>query len=492
MIKSGAEGGVVNKYKKILEDAGANVEVQDSQSQKTVGVSNAKDSNQANHIESVEIVNCGRCNANNAITNQICKACGHALSDKDKNPEQQVDISTGSPKIPEAWNSNHRDLFKNKKNIYVLAGFAGLAALAALAFLVTAPSTMTRKVAESITPAVNRAQYSITSNPHGIILRREGAETIYLGKDCDVISPELGKGRWSASANGVNVILSKSEINISDLKPEIPNCRDSKNQETDSTIKKINPKDNTAVVTILTDLPLTDFKKIVREKMKYKRYLASHNCFIQKQACVNIEDAVLSRENDFDYIYAAEAGMPIDEKNQIQSFHAAIGSIRFLKFQYFQGDLKLIAESDYQSCGAFGQTCTAATFKIGVGPELGWLISHGDVHQGIVGSHHFAYAVFNNRIKNIFAIQTSYSNSNYYSDEREPDGGIISFSTEISSIPTAAERFNDLGVAIKMSKTRNKKKTETNFNFISKFDKQANSYNTKPIDKFLEGGDYGY
>ncbi len=52
----------------------------------------------------------------------------------------------------------------------------------------------------------DRNLYLVTINNHGAILKSEEAEeTLFIGNDCDVVSPKHGKGSWLWAEKGIIV-----------------------------------------------------------------------------------------------------------------------------------------------------------------------------------------------------------------------------------------------------------------------------------------------
>ncbi|HFU76723.1 MAG TPA: hypothetical protein ENK66_10810 [Arcobacter sp.] len=56
--------------------------------------------------------------------------------------------------------------------------------------------------------------WSSEQNQHGFVLK-SSSSTLYLGKDCDAMSPEYGDGEWSwNSSDGISVILDKKDFSF--------------------------------------------------------------------------------------------------------------------------------------------------------------------------------------------------------------------------------------------------------------------------------------
>ncbi|KIC43854.1 hypothetical protein RA28_19710 [Ruegeria sp. ANG-S4] len=55
-------------------------------------------------------------------------------------------------------------------------------------------------------------QYTATRNEHGAVLNGENGDLIYLGKRCDAVDPDAGKGSWSWANGGFCVNLPARKI----------------------------------------------------------------------------------------------------------------------------------------------------------------------------------------------------------------------------------------------------------------------------------------
>jgi hypothetical protein len=62
-------------------------------------------------------------------------------------------------------------------------------------------------------------------NAHGAILRR-GRIVIYLGRGCDVLSPQLGRGRWGWANSGVILTAGAARLGFPRHDPPVekPRC----------------------------------------------------------------------------------------------------------------------------------------------------------------------------------------------------------------------------------------------------------------------------
>jgi hypothetical protein len=232
----------------------------------------------------------------------------------------------------------------------------------------------------------------------------------------------------------------------------------------------------------------------VQENIKYKEYDSKNNCNIRLDDksiyCVNIDTAIVSIENGSKFIYAVENGTELDENKEKMSAHVNLGSLKFFKFEILKDDkLKLISESDLLSCGPYGGTCNAVTYKYGNGPELAWVVSTGDMHQGHVGSNLNAYTTFGTKITSFLDIQTSYSNENAISED-DADAIFKDINTKITTIPSTTEKFYDLKIDVNGKEIKKKKSSPINFATVIKFNSKSNAYPTDEIKKIYEGAEY--
>ena len=238
---------------------------------------------------------------------------------------------------------------------------------------------------------------------------------------------------------------------------------------------------------------LFDPRYKVKEYIKYKEYDSKNDCNIRidddEIYCVNIDSALISIENGSKFIYAVENGTELDKNKEKMTAHMNYGSLKFFKFELLNDNkLKLISESKLLSCGPYGGTCNAVTYKYGNGPELAWIVSTGDVHQGYVGGNLTAYTAFGKKINSFLNIQTGYSNENAVGDD--PDASVQSIGTEITTIPNATEKFHDLNITVSGVEVKKKKSSPIDFTAVIKFNSNSNSYQTDVIEKIYEGKEY--
>ncbi len=239
---------------------------------------------------------------------------------------------------------------------------------------------------------------------------------------------------------------------------------------------------------------LFDARDKVKEYIKYKEYDSKNECSIRLEDkstyCVNIDSAIVSVENGSRFIYAVENGVELDENKEKMTAHVNYGSLKFFRFEISKDNkIKLLSESDLLSCGPYGGTCSAVTYRYGSGPELAWVLSTGDVHQGYSGTNLSAYAAFGKKIISFLDIQTSYSNENAVRGD-EPDAIIQDISTKIITEPRASDKFFDLKVYVTGTEIKKKKKTAIDFSTVVKFDSKNNAYVTDEVKKIYEGKDY--
>lgn len=65
-----------------------------------------------------------------------------------------------------------------------------------------------------LTSSLHSDSWSSTQNEHGFVLK-SSSSTLYLGKDCDAMSPEYGDGKWFwNSSDGISVILDKKDFSF--------------------------------------------------------------------------------------------------------------------------------------------------------------------------------------------------------------------------------------------------------------------------------------
>ena len=223
--------------------------------------------------------------------------------------------------------------------------------------------------------------------------------------------------------------------------------------------------------------------------------LIEHFCSVVKidenRYCTSISMAETNQENGKEYVYAVESGYPLNDDYTIASYHAAGGGLlTFYKFQVLDGtkNLKLIAKSAPTFCGAFGTPCASVLYQVGAGPELGWKVESGDMHQGRSGSHLGLFAELDGKIKSILTMQTSYNNTNVGStDETEPIEEIDA--TASLRLPAKAI-FSDIEVNISGVRTVKGKKMDLSKTYTLKFDSNAGRYESKPVDDFFGDREY--
>ena len=246
-------------------------------------------------------------------------------------------------------------------------------------------------------------------------------------------------------------------------------------------------QNNSLKPTVLTDLSDPKFK--VLKSINYKEHDSKNECEIRiedkTRYCVNIDSAIVSFENGSNYIYAVETGVELDENKEKMTAHVNLGSLKFFKFEQLSDDkLTLVSESDLLSCGPYGGTCTAVTYKYGNGPELAWVVITGDMHQGNVGTNLLAFTAFGKKISQYLNIQTGFSNEGAVGDDDESDVTIKDISTKITTVPSTSEKFFDLNVNITGKEKNKKKSSPVEFSTIIKFDPKTNSYPTDTVEKF--------
>lgn len=258
-----------------------------------------------------------------------------------------------------------------------------------------------------------------------------------------------------------------------------------------------NPENIISKNAIESGVVLSDYidpKIIVTKNIKYKAYDDNNRCNIRvndnQSYCVNIDQATISTEDGTKFIYAVENGTLLDENMEKKNAHVDRGSLKFYKFELIKDNkLKLIAESNLLECGPYGNPCGGMTYKVGNGPELGWVISTGDMHQGYGGTYLTAYAVVNKKIQPVLSVQTSSSNEGAV-DIDASDITVSVKSTTVTTVPSANEKFYDLQVVVSGKDTTNKKTIPINFTTTLKFDGKTNIYDAKSVAKIYEGKEY--
>jgi len=227
--------------------------------------------------------------------------------------------------------------------------------------------------------------------------------------------------------------------------------------------------------------------------MNYKKISKKLKCNIQinngARYCVKIEHAISVRENSKSYIYATENGIALNEKNELQVGHVAGGYVKLFKLEFVGNhNVKLIAKSDVIVCGSFGYPCEDYFYKIGNGPEMGWVLSTGFMNQGLMETTTLMYAVLNTKINEVLNSKTEFVNSNDEGWTADHYYGKVS--TKITTLPTASGRFSDLDAWVTSTKPKNKKLKQIDFHKIMKFDTTTNHYDTAEIDKFYDLDSY--
>jgi hypothetical protein len=237
---------------------------------------------------------------------------------------------------------------------------------------------------------------------------------------------------------------------------------------------------------VLSDPPKSAGEKylsIIAAGLKYQKYNKENDCYINEDSsyCVYILDIVSAQENGVQYLYAIEKGTPLDENMKMAMSLTDFTTYRLFKFELQKdNNLKIIAEGG-DVCGSPDVTCTGTTYKVGNGPELGWLVNTGYMRNGNSSSRLHAYAVINKKIQPIFSIQT------FFSDEgtnrvQSQEVAASDLSTTVTTVPSTTEKFSDLRVVV----SGNNEGTPVNFSTTLKFDGKTNTYNTKAIEKVHE------
>ena len=223
----------------------------------------------------------------------------------------------------------------------------------------------------------------------------------------------------------------------------------------------------------------------IKKFLKYdNQYQFIEECYINKDSsyCVNIVDVVPVRENGVTTIYAIQNGKPLNKNREIATSQTDFGSLKFFKFELLENRIKIIAESDQITCGSFRHPCTGATYKLGSGPELGWLVTT-EVQSQDSGTFATlnAYAVINKKIQPILNIPIWLFTGNMGDDAE--DGA--SFYVTVTTVPSTTEKFSDLEVVIEETVPLFKKIKLNNISTTLKFDGEINTYNRSPLVKFL-------
>jgi len=243
---------------------------------------------------------------------------------------------------------------------------------------------------------------------------------------------------------------------------------------------------------VLSDAPTSagvdkKYLNMIAARLKYQKYNTENDCYINEDSsyCVNIVDIVSAQENGVQYLYAKENGTPLDENMKMATSLTDFTTYRLYKFELQKNNnLKIIAKGD-DVCGSPDVTCTGATYKVGNGPELGWLVDTGHMREGKFGSRLHAYAVINKKIQPIFSIQTSFSDEGgNHVQSQEAAASVLS--TKVTTVPSTTEKFSDLRVVV----SGNNEGAPFNFSTTLKFDGKTNTYNTKGIEKIYEGTEY--
>jgi hypothetical protein len=234
---------------------------------------------------------------------------------------------------------------------------------------------------------------------------------------------------------------------------------------------------------VLNQLNMLSFE--VETFLHYKEKNNSLSCYIKTVSnglyCFNIVQAIQSTEQGNEFVYAAESGIPLSDNFTKNDCHLCTGSLKFYKFEVVSNELKLVSKSDLINCGPFGEPCKPAYYKLGNREELGWVISSGDMHQGIDQSYLQVYAAIGKKIKPILSIDTGYSNVGYGFEPSEHS--ISDLFTKITTIPSIGNRYYDLSVEVSGKYIVNKKTTPIDFKTILKWNRNSDSYDTSSVDK---------
>jgi hypothetical protein len=247
----------------------------------------------------------------------------------------------------------------------------------------------------------------------------------------------------------------------------------------------IQAKETQGTGEVLTDLE--DPVSLVETYMNYKKFIKKYQCNIQvnkdSRYCVKVEHAISVREDNKSYIYATENGFALDEKNQRQEGHAGGGYVKLFKFQFMgEHKVKLVAKSDSIVCGSFGYPCQDNFYKIGAGPEMGWVLNTGFMNQGIMDNYIMIYALVNSKIDQVLGTPIEHNNSNTvgFLSDKKYDGVF----TKITTVPTSTGRFSDLDAWVTSTKPKSKKIKQIDFHKVLKLDPKTNYYDTSEIEKF--------
>ena len=258
---------------------------------------------------------------------------------------------------------------------------------------------------------------------------------------------------------------------------------------------KKNPTDVVATNTTESGVVISEIEDAYNSTQRYtdsiKAFLKYDNqyqfiekCYINEDSsyCVNIVDVVPVRENGVTTIYAIQNGKPLNKNREIATSQTDLGSLKFFKFELRENGIKIIAESDPITCGSFREVCTGATYKLGSGPELGWIVT---TEEGSLESGHVkmlnGYAVINKKIQPILNIPI-YCLSIYPPNDTENGA---QFYAKVTTVPSTTTKFSDLVVVIKEVVPPFKKINFNNISTTLKYDDEINTYNQNPLVKFL-------
>ncbi len=229
-------------------------------------------------------------------------------------------------------------------------------------------------------------------------------------------------------------------------------------------------------------------------KKRYKEYDSDNNCLIRKTAeevlCTTLNVIYSQEEDQGRNLYVVESGIPVGDDGKLAQAHVYTGTITLFIINQNNEKLKIVSQSEEISNGAYGTPNPVKIYRPGSGTTRGWILSHGDMHQGYSGSRISLYLQKDRQIVLAGAIDTAYDDTNACVAEND-DCSTQTISSTVETIHSEKTDYYDLKVKTK-SKKKDKGKNEVaaENEFIVKFNKEKFEYETDLPNKLYEGLEY--